>query len=166
MCSSDLVLTSDADTRRFRKGHRTGEGPVLAVVQPGSLLEQWQALQAAVQAGRIVINLLPEQSYQLDAGYEYSTSKWNISATPFVSYFSNYIFLDPTGEWSILPHSGQIYRYRQAKVWLGGGELSARYSFNAYWSASASIDYIYNLNITDGYPLPTQIGRASCRERV
>lgn len=49
------VLTSDADTRRFRKGHRTGEGPVLAVVQPGSLLEQWQALQAAVQAGRIVI---------------------------------------------------------------------------------------------------------------
>ena len=102
-------------------------------------------------------NLLPEQSYQLDAGYEYSTSKWNISATPFVSYFSNYIFLDPTGEWSILPHSGQIYRYRQAKVWLGGGELSARYSFNAYWSASASIDYIYNLNITDGYPLPFSV---------
>ena len=100
---------------------------------------------------------MPEQSYQLDAGYEYSTNKWNISATPFVSYFSNYIFLDPTGEWSILPHSGQIYRYRQAKVWLAGGELSARYSFNTYWSASASIDYIHNLNITDGYPLPFSV---------
>jgi len=49
------VLTGDQATRRFRKGHRTGEGPVLAVVRPGTLLEQWQVLQAAVAAGRIVI---------------------------------------------------------------------------------------------------------------
>ena len=49
------VLTDDQATRRFRKGHRTGEGPVLAVVRPGTLLEQWQVLQAAVAAGRIVI---------------------------------------------------------------------------------------------------------------
>ena len=37
------------------QGHRTGEGPVLAVVRPGTLLEQWKVLQAAVAAGRIVI---------------------------------------------------------------------------------------------------------------
>ncbi len=49
------VLTGDQATRRFRKGHRTGEGPVLAVVRPGTLLEQWRVLQAAVAAGRIVI---------------------------------------------------------------------------------------------------------------
>ncbi|EGJ12356.1 D-lactate dehydrogenase [Rubrivivax benzoatilyticus] len=49
------VLTDDQATRRFRKGHRTGEGPVLAVVRPGSLLELWRVLQAAVAAGRIVI---------------------------------------------------------------------------------------------------------------
>lgn len=49
------VLTQDADTRRFRKGHRTGEGGVLAVLRPGTLLEQWQAMQAAVEAGCIVI---------------------------------------------------------------------------------------------------------------
>jgi D-lactate dehydrogenase len=49
------VLTGDADTRNYRKGHRTGEGPVLAVVRPGTLLEQWRVLQAAVAAGRIVI---------------------------------------------------------------------------------------------------------------
>ena len=36
------VLTDDQATRRFRKGHRTGEGPVLAVVRPGTLLEQWK----------------------------------------------------------------------------------------------------------------------------
>ena len=49
------VLTDDQATRRFRKGHRTGQGAVLAVVRPGTLLEQWQVLQAAVAAGRIVI---------------------------------------------------------------------------------------------------------------
>src|SRR5574343_1712482 len=49
------VLTDEQSTRRFRKGHRTGEGNVLAVVRPGSLLEQWRILQAAVAAGRIVI---------------------------------------------------------------------------------------------------------------
>ncbi|MGG2398996.1 D-lactate dehydrogenase [Pseudomonas sp. SH1-B] len=49
------VITDEQATRRFRKGHRTGEGNVLAVVRPGSLLEQWRILQAAVAADRIVI---------------------------------------------------------------------------------------------------------------
>ncbi|HEY9317662.1 MAG TPA: D-lactate dehydrogenase, partial [Achromobacter sp.] len=49
------VLTSDSATRRFCRGHRTGEGKVLAVVRPGTLLEQWRVLQAVVQSGRIVI---------------------------------------------------------------------------------------------------------------
>jgi len=49
------VLTSEQATRRFRRGQRTGEGQVLAVVRPGTLLQQWQVLQAAVAAGRIVI---------------------------------------------------------------------------------------------------------------
>ncbi|CAM5505551.1 D-lactate dehydrogenase [Alcaligenes phenolicus] len=49
------VLTDDRSTRRYRKGHRTGEGKVLAVVRPGTLLEQWRSLQAAVAANCIVI---------------------------------------------------------------------------------------------------------------
>jgi len=51
----DHVLTDTQSTRRFRKGHRTGEGNVLAVVRPGTLLEQWRVLEAAVAADRIVI---------------------------------------------------------------------------------------------------------------
>ncbi|UQY35928.1 D-lactate dehydrogenase [Pseudomonas fulva] len=51
----DHVLTDGQRTRRFRKGHRTGEGKVLAVVRPGTLLEQWRVLEAAVAADRIVI---------------------------------------------------------------------------------------------------------------
>lgn len=49
------VLTAAKATRRFRKGHRFGDGNVLAVVQPGTLVEQWRIVKAAVAAGRIVI---------------------------------------------------------------------------------------------------------------
>lgn len=52
---SDYVLTGDAETREFRKGHRFGEGKVIAVVRPGTLLEQWQVLKATVASDRIVI---------------------------------------------------------------------------------------------------------------
>lgn len=49
------VLTAAKATSRFRKGHRFGDGNVLAVVQPGTLVEQWRVVKAAVAAGRIVI---------------------------------------------------------------------------------------------------------------
>nr|WP_256774195.1 MULTISPECIES: D-lactate dehydrogenase [unclassified Stenotrophomonas] len=49
------VLSGDKPTRRFRKGYRFGDGPVLAVVRPGTLVEQWRGLQAVVAAQAIVI---------------------------------------------------------------------------------------------------------------
>lgn len=50
------VLTGDEATRRYRKGFRFGEGKVAAVVRPGSLVEQWNVLQACVAANAIVIS--------------------------------------------------------------------------------------------------------------
>lgn len=49
------VLTGARATRRYRKGYRFGEGPVLAVVRPGTLLELWRVLEATVQADGIVL---------------------------------------------------------------------------------------------------------------
>ena len=49
------VLTGDGPTRRYRKGFRVGGGDVIAVVRPGTLLEQWRILQLAVAADVIVI---------------------------------------------------------------------------------------------------------------
>ena len=49
------VLTDDNDTRLYRQGRRYGSGHVLAVVVPGTLLEQWQVLKTAVDADCIVI---------------------------------------------------------------------------------------------------------------
>ena len=49
------VLTGERATRRYRKGYRFGDGPVLAVARPGSLVEMWRVLQACVAADCIVI---------------------------------------------------------------------------------------------------------------
>ncbi|QMU59081.1 MAG: D-lactate dehydrogenase [Boseongicola sp.] len=49
------VLTEQRATERFRRGFRSGEGEALCVLRPGTLLEQWQVLQASVEADKIVI---------------------------------------------------------------------------------------------------------------
>ncbi|MEO1986694.1 MAG: D-lactate dehydrogenase [Martelella sp.] len=50
------VLTGARATRRYRKGYRYGDGPVLAVVRPGRPVEQWRVLQRCADAGVIVIS--------------------------------------------------------------------------------------------------------------
>lgn len=49
------VLTADRATRRYTRGIRFGAGPVAAVVRPGTLIEMWRVLNAAVASGRAVI---------------------------------------------------------------------------------------------------------------
>jgi D-lactate dehydrogenase len=52
---SGHVLTKASATRRYRTGFRFGTGPALAVVRPGSLVEQWKVLEACIAANKIVI---------------------------------------------------------------------------------------------------------------
>ncbi|MEM9716241.1 MAG: D-lactate dehydrogenase [Pseudomonadota bacterium] len=49
------VFVGTKATQRFRKGFRSGEGEALCVVQPGTLLEFWNALKVATAADKIVI---------------------------------------------------------------------------------------------------------------
>lgn len=49
------VLTSPMATQRHRRGYRTGSGPALAVVRPGSLVELWRVAQACVSADTSLI---------------------------------------------------------------------------------------------------------------
>ncbi|GBQ09460.1 D-lactate dehydrogenase [Komagataeibacter rhaeticus] len=49
------VLTDPAQTLPFRRGFRFGLGKALAVVHPGTLVEQWQVVQACIRADRIVL---------------------------------------------------------------------------------------------------------------
>jgi D-lactate dehydrogenase len=49
------VLTEEHKTAYYRSGFRSGFGGALAVVFPGSLLEQWKVLQACVDANCAII---------------------------------------------------------------------------------------------------------------
>lgn len=49
------VLSGHAATERYTKGYRYGHGEAVAVVRPGSLVEQWRVLQACLDAGAVVI---------------------------------------------------------------------------------------------------------------
>ncbi|HUD95879.1 D-lactate dehydrogenase [Sphingobium sp.] len=49
------VLTGAQATARYRHGYRTGSGEALAVVRPGSLIEQWRVVQACVAADVSII---------------------------------------------------------------------------------------------------------------
>lgn len=49
------VLTGEAEMRRFARGYRVGEGPVLAIVRPATLVEQWRVLRICIAAGIIII---------------------------------------------------------------------------------------------------------------
>lgn len=49
------VLTGSQATARYRHGYRTGSGAALAVVRPGSLVEQWRVAQACVAADVSII---------------------------------------------------------------------------------------------------------------
>ena len=49
------TLTDDGATRRYRTGFRFGAGKALAVVRPGTIVEQWKVLQACIAANVIVI---------------------------------------------------------------------------------------------------------------
>jgi D-lactate dehydrogenase (quinone) len=49
-----FVLTELSATRQFRREIRFGEGPALAVVRPGSLVEKRCVLQASARADNIL----------------------------------------------------------------------------------------------------------------
>ncbi|MGF6767564.1 D-lactate dehydrogenase [Paraburkholderia sp. GAS199] len=49
------TLTSPSATRRYRTGIRFGSGNALAVVRPGTLVEQWKVLKACLGAGVAII---------------------------------------------------------------------------------------------------------------
>ena len=49
------VLSDPAATERYTRGYRYGRGEVVAVVRPGSLVEQWRVLKACLNAGAVVI---------------------------------------------------------------------------------------------------------------
>ena len=98
-------------------------------------------------------NLKSEQGWQMDASYNLRYNGFSISVSPFVSWFSNYIFLRPTGEWSVLPHAGQIYRYTGAEALFAGMEATIDIHFLRSFNYRISGEYVYTYNCDEHIPL-------------
>lgn len=98
-------------------------------------------------------SLNSERGWQLDASYLYENKSISFSITPFFSWFSNYIFLKPTGEWSVLPHAGQIYRYTGAEAIFAGTEISFSIDLFPHLNYSFTGEYVYTYNLDENTPL-------------
>lgn len=103
-------------------------------------------------------DLSPEISYQLDAGMEYNSKKFAIGATPFLNYFLNYIYLNPSSEHDRLYGNGnQKYYYTQSKVFRYGGEIHAHYDIIKPLQIGLIGEYVYSEQISGekkGFTLP------------
>ena len=98
-------------------------------------------------------SLSSERGWQFDASYAYEYKGISVSISPFFSWFENYIYMKPTGEWSILPHSGQIYRYTGTEAVFAGTELTFSVDFLHRFNYSFSGEYIYTYNCEENIPL-------------
>lgn len=98
--------------------------------------------------------LSPEESYQFDAGINWQNAFLNIQVDPYLNYFPNYIYLNPTSAY----YEGlQVYYYTQTEVVRYGFEagLTGRVSRN--FDATIQGDYLYAEQLSGdkkGYTLP------------
>ncbi|ASB49829.1 TonB-dependent receptor [Alkalitalea saponilacus] len=102
--------------------------------------------------------LTPERGFFTDITLNYKTDTRQISVSPYFYHFSNYIFLRPSGEWSHLPHTGQIFRFSESEAIMSGVEFSYFEEFHSEWQIEINAEWLYNQQIAQennaAYPLP------------
>ncbi|MFC4673149.1 TonB-dependent receptor [Dysgonomonas termitidis] len=99
-------------------------------------------------------NLNAEESYQIDMGINWTNDIWDIRLEPYLNYFPNYIYLNPTFEY----YEGlQMYYYTQAKVMRYGFETSLEYKLTHQITLGIQGEYLYAEQLSGdkkGYTLP------------
>ena len=96
----------------------------------------------------------PEQAYQLDAALSWQHGALTAELSPYVNYFPNYIYLNPTAGYV---EGLQLYNYAQARVLRWGVEAQITYRFARHWEAHAQGEYLYARQLSGekkGYTLP------------
>jgi len=93
----------------------------------------------------------PEKAWQLDLGFEQKWKTLTVQVSPFLNYFTNYLYLNPTPE---LRPEGQVYEYRQTNAMLTGTEVSANYKYKNRILINAGAEYVYAVNLDLRSALP------------
>lgn len=107
------------------------------------------------------LDLDPERGLVVDMNVKIEKQKFIVSFSPFLYYFTNYIYLKPSGEFSVVPDSGQIYQYSQTKAILNGFELELELDLFKNIRITNILEYNYTQQITKdkktNYPLAFSI---------
>jgi iron complex outermembrane recepter protein len=102
--------------------------------------------------------LSPEVSYQLDMALELNLGKGKLRLSPFLNYFPNYIYLNPTPDLDWAHGAGnQKFYYTGAEVGRWGGEISLRYGVIEVLEIEILGDYLYSQQLSGpkmGFTLP------------
>jgi iron complex outermembrane receptor protein len=96
----------------------------------------------------------PEESYQLDAGIGWDNGTFTLQVDPYLNYFPNYIYLNPTADYV---EGLQMYHYTQARVLRYGLEAEMDYIISRHWEADVKGEYLYAEQLSGekkGYTLP------------
>ena len=96
----------------------------------------------------------PEESYQLDASISWDNDVWEVQVEPYLNYFPNYIYLNPTAQYV---EGLQLYNYMQAEVLRYGLEAQLKWNMDEHWQAHAQGEYLYARQQSGekkGYTLP------------
>ena len=96
----------------------------------------------------------PEESYQVDASISWANDEWEVQVDPYLNYFPNYIYLNPTSQYV---EGLQLYNYTQASVLRYGVEAQLKWQFAEHWQARAQGEYLYARQKSGekkGYTLP------------
>lgn len=94
-----------------------------------------------------------EKGWQMDIAYLFENKYITLEVSPFVSWFFNYIYLQPTGEWSLLPDAGQIYQYVGDMALIAGAEIMATINMPYNFAFDFNAEYLYAQNLETNIPL-------------
>ena len=103
-------------------------------------------------------SLQPETAWQLDGGVEYNARSWSARGSSFVTWFPNYIYLNPTHLFDFNYGAGnQIFNYMGAEVLRWGGEVAVSAEPIQGVTIELSAEYVYSEQLSGekpGFSLP------------
>lgn len=103
-------------------------------------------------------SLSPEKSWQLDIGGRWSGLYWSAQVDPYLGYFVNYLYLNPTSEFDYTYGAGnQVFYYTEAEVLRWGAEARIQLNFSPRWSTELNGEFLRSRQLSGekkGYTLP------------
>ncbi|TVQ91172.1 MAG: TonB-dependent receptor [Bacteroidetes bacterium] len=103
-------------------------------------------------------SLEPETAWQLDLGIDYDTPVWSARFSPFVTYFPNYIYLNPSYLFDFNYGAGnQVFNYTASEIIRWGGEITVLGNLTENLMVELTAEHVYSEQLSGdkkGFTVP------------